>query len=283
MKAFLECIPCILRQTAEVAKMVTTDPKLQLKAVRAATRILGKADPAKMSAPMLTTAVHKELKQVLKTKDLYKKVKEIENKKALAMYPELEKIASGAKDKLDMAVRLAILGNVLDYGAILRFDLPALLKKIKTLKFGKYDLEKFRRALISKKKILYIGDNAGEIVFDKLLIRELQSRDCEVVYAVKNEPILNDITMADAKSVGMLKLTKVIESGSTTPGTLMSEFSAEMKKAYRWADLIIAKGQGNLETCDNWDKPVFFLLKMKCPYLADRIKVKTGDLMLWQR
>ncbi|MFC1595876.1 DUF89 domain-containing protein [Candidatus Margulisiibacteriota bacterium] len=280
MQAFIECIPCIVRQTVEVAQMATADNGLRLAAVRAALRLLADVDPLKATAPELTALIHRQLEKLLGTEDLYQVVKIKENQQALDLYPQVEQLVEDADDRLEMALRVAILGNVIDYGAMIRFDLKDVLSKITTLKFGIYDFPQFKADVMANKKILYVGDNTGEIVFDKILVKELLALGCEVVYAVKSRPILNDVTMVDAEVAGLCGLVEVIKSGSTTPGTLLAEASPEFLKAYARADFLIAKGQGNLETLDNIDKSVYFLLKMKCPYLARELRVETGDLVL---
>jgi len=286
MQAYLECIPCILRQVAEVAGLTTADAALQREAMRASCRLLSQADPLQTTAPELTQQVHRKLKTILGQDDLYKEIKEKENSQALALLPQVEPLVQDADDPLEMAVRVSILGNVIDYGAMLRFDIHDVLARIHELPFGIYDYERFKKDVIGNDKgpkILYIGDNAGEIMFDAILVKELLRHECEITFAVKSEPILNDITLADAQLAGLPELVSVIESGSTTPGTLLSEATDVFLQAYKQADFIIAKGQGNLETLDELDKPVYFLLKMKCPYIARDLKVEAGDLVLWKK
>ncbi|MFH1429640.1 MAG: ARMT1-like domain-containing protein, partial [Candidatus Margulisiibacteriota bacterium] len=164
MRAFLECIPCIIRQSVEVAMMVTDDPALRLRTVQAALKVISTINPEEFTAPEITALVHKELKSILQTKDLYKKSKTLENQQAIELYPLVEQIAKEADDLLEIAVRIAIIGNVIDSGAMLRFDINDVLSKVKTLQFGIFDYSEFKKDVNAKKNILYIGDNAGEIV-----------------------------------------------------------------------------------------------------------------------
>ncbi|OGI09508.1 MAG: hypothetical protein A2Y40_08980 [Candidatus Margulisbacteria bacterium GWF2_35_9] len=135
---------------------------------------------------------------------------------------------------------------------------------------------------MKSKNILYIGDNTGEIVFDKILVEELQSNGCQVTYTVKSSPILNDALMEDATATGMTTLTHVIESGSTTAGTLISQGTDEFIEYLNKADLIISKGQGNLETIseESLNKPVFYLLLSKCNHISKALGIKKFDLIL---
>ncbi|NQT30334.1 MAG: DUF89 family protein [Candidatus Saganbacteria bacterium] len=146
-------------------------------------------------------------------------------------------------------------------------------------KFAVLDYKKFKQDLKKAKFLLYIGDNAGEIVFDKVLIEEL-IKYVNVTFAVKSKPVLNDVLMADAKMVGIDKIVPTIESGSDFAGTIPAKGTNQFKKLYRSADMVIAKGQGNFETMDSEKKNIYFLLKMKCPCLAMASGLRKGDIVL---
>jgi uncharacterized protein with ATP-grasp and redox domains len=283
MHALFECLPCIARQALDIARMHDLPAQKKLALLRAVLRILGTADPSRTSPPELTKKVHLVLKKLLGKKDLYAAAKKRENRLALKFLPWAEREIDRAKDRLYAAVKLAIAGNIIDYGTASYFSLEDELAKLEHKKFAIDDHLRFKKALGRPgQKILYIGDNAGEIAFDTLLVRELLRLGHQVVFAVKSDFALNDATLADAKACGMNKLVPVIKSGSTTAGTLLKEASAEFRGYFDRADVIIAKGQGNFETLPLDDPRIFFLLKMKCVYLGKMVKVKLGDIMLVQ-
>mgnify|MGYP003884294297 CR=1 FL=1 len=131
------------------------------------------------------------------------------------------------------------------------------------------------------KSLLYLGDNAGEIVWDKILIEELLDRfNIEIIYTVRGFPILNDVTMEDATFVGMDKVVKVISNGFDAPGTLLNRCSEEFLKKYEESDLILSKGQGNYESLSRENCAIFFVLQVKCPVIARDTHCHVGDLVL---
>jgi uncharacterized protein with ATP-grasp and redox domains len=141
--------------------------------------------------------------------------------------------------------------------------------------------EEFRRSIGNSSHILYLGDNAGEIVFDRILIEEIrQIKDFEIHFAVREKPIINDATLPDAISTGMDKVAKIISSGSDAPATILSQCSPQMLQLYHSADIIIAKGQGNYESLSDEAKNIFFLLRVKCPVIARLLKARVGDAVL---
>ena len=171
-------------------------------------------------------------------------------------------------------------GNVIDFGAHSAFDVEATLSEV----MAGRDISGSPQDLVTHigraKKILYIGDNAGEIVFDKVFIEEIIAAGKDVVFAVKSSPALNDVLMEDAGFCHLTELVDVIESGSGNAGTILTDTTEEFKKIYHEADVVIAKGQGNLETlCDPVGlKDIFYLLKVKCPYLADKLGLIMGKV-----
>ncbi|MFC1516944.1 DUF89 domain-containing protein [Candidatus Margulisiibacteriota bacterium] len=282
MQSLFECIPCIVRQTLDIARLNNLSEQKKLKLMRTVMKKLEKVDPHKTTPPEATKWAHEIIKKELGKKDLYAKEKIKQNKLALKHLPWAEKEVKRAKDKLLTSVRLAIAGNIIDYGTASYFDLSGSLKALEHQQFAINDYARLKKAVSKPGLVLYIGDNAGEIAFDKILVKELMKRKHVVHYAIKSEPVLNDSLMKDAKTVGMDKLVPVLESGSTTAGTLLKEATPAFKKLYDLADIIIAKGQGNFETLPLSDKRIFFLLKMKCVYLGHKVDTELGDILLIQ-
>ncbi len=279
MKAFLECIPCIIRQSIEVAKMVTTDRTKQKEILLEVMKAIRRIPVTEMTPPEATEAVHEVIKTITGIPDLYAAVKKENNKLALGLYPRMKKIVRSSANPLLAAVRLAIAGNVIDYGVHSGFDVEATIEEVLKKDFAVNHYDRFKSDLKKAKKILYIGDNAGEIVFDKVLIEEFP-KNIKVTYAVKSRPTLNDVMMEDAKSVKMDDVSEVIESGSSCPGTFVHKGTKQFIEAYKKADMVIAKGQGNYETLEDPKKEIFLLLKAKCPYLAEEMGLKKGDIVL---
>jgi uncharacterized protein with ATP-grasp and redox domains len=279
MKAFYECIPCIIRQTIEILNRTVKSEKQRQKILAAVLEKLSKTDIRSVTPPEATKYAHDEIQRLTGIKDLYKEPKRQNNLEAKMLYPYLKKLVKKARDPLLMAVRLSIAGNIIDYGALAEFDIKHTVKDVLNKKFAVLDYRRFRKDLKKAKLLLYIGDNAGEIVFDRVLIEELVKR-VEVVFVVKSKPVLNDVLRADAKTVGIDKVVKIVESGSDFAGTIPAKGTKEFKKLYRKADMVIAKGQGNFETMDQEKKNIYFMLKMKCVYLAMASGLRKGDIVL---
>jgi len=187
------------------------------------------------------------------------------------------------------AVKLSIIGNIIDYGAKNSLDVP---KEIDHLFQGNFIInnennsttfkyEQFKEALNKANNIIYLADNAGEVVFDRLLIEELvEELGKEVIYVVKGKPIINDALIEDALFCGINEIAKIISSGSDAPGTLLKYCSPEFIRLYQNAELIISKGQGNYEALSEEDRPIFFLLRAKCPVIAEDVDCNVGDMVL---
>jgi uncharacterized protein with ATP-grasp and redox domains len=217
--------------------------------------------------------------------DPYKAKKDYANAKALEIYPQIKAFVSAADDPLLAATEAAIAGNIIDYGASTHFDIDDEMRKL----FGgafvsshrhEFDYELFKNDIARSKKIMYLLDNAGEIVFDKVLIEQLVLMGKEVTAVVRGGVVINDVTMDDAKFVGLTGVTDVISNGIAAPGTLLDLVDASFVRRFRDADLIISKGQGNFETLESEQAPLYFLLKVKCPHVAEGLGAKMGSIIL---
>ena len=279
MQAFLECYSCVIRQTIEILQRTVKSEKKRQKILRAVIRRIAEVDISKVDPPLLTKYAHEVIHKLSGIKDLYKEPKKQNNKEAMELYPYLKGLVKKAHDPLLMAIRLAAAGNIIDYGALAEFNVKKTVQEVIEQRFAVLDYDKLKQDLSHGGLLLYIGDNAGEIVFDRVFIEELVKR-VSVVFVVKSKPVLNDVLMADAKMVSMDKVVKVIESGSDFAGTDPRFATKEFKKLYNKADVIIAKGQGNFETLDQEKKNIYFLLKMKCPVLAEVSGFRKGDIVL---
>jgi uncharacterized protein with ATP-grasp and redox domains len=279
MKTYHDCIPCFVRQTLETIKLTSDDASLHEKALRDILAILSRMDFNK--APVIMGRQIQHLIQRLSgNSDPYRALKQQFNQMALDLYPRLKAQVGSAENAFETAARLALAGNMIDFGigrilesaqttATIEMALSANLKG---------DIQSLERAARKARSILYLGDNCGEIVFDRLFIEQLIPD--RVTYVVRAAPIINDVTMDDARFTGMTDQTRVIDNGSDAPGTLLSECSHEFKTAFENADLIIAKGQGNYETLHASDRPIVFMLKVKCPAVARHIGQEIGSYVI---
>ncbi|MBN1384836.1 MAG: DUF89 family protein [Elusimicrobia bacterium] len=280
MKTYLDCFPCILRQSLEATRLSTADKEKQKKVLGRVMEYLIKSD-SQLTPPHIACYVYDMVRKITGYSDPYYSIKKKYNRIALNMYPKLKNIIRNSNEPLLTAVRLAIAGNIIDFGVGNRFNLKNTLKKTLSQKFAVCRYSFFKEKLKKTKVLLYLGDNSGEIVFDKILIEEILKRyKLKIYYAVKSGPIINDATLDDANEVKMKDVAEVITTGSSAPGTILSLCSKEFKNIYDKAQLIISKGQGNYETLDTeTGKNIFFLLKVKCALVAGHLRVKLGDIV----
>lgn len=264
----LDCIPCLVRQTLESARLVSDDASFHEEILRETMRhIVGLSFD--QSPPKIATEIHAEIRRRLNNPDPYRAVKQRFNDLALALRPALEAEVAAAADPFERAVHFAIAGNVIDFGVTADIDETHLHEAIEQVAkqplFG--DLEELRRRVAAARHILYLADNTGEIVLDRLLIQQLP-RD-RVTVAVRGAPIINDATVEDAEQAGITELVPVISNGAAAPGTVLELSSPEFRETFAAADLVIAKGQGNFETLESLsDPPIAFLFRVKCPVVA---------------
>ena len=280
MKIYLDCIPCFVRQSLDAARLATEDEQIHERVVREVLRLAADLD-INQSPPVIGQQIHRLIRNLVDGDDPYRKIKRRFNNLALKLYPELRKQIISSNDQLETAVRLAIAGNVIDFGvngSVNDSDLHKAINESLTADFEEVQLEHFRDAIEGAEEILYLADNAGEIVFDRLLIEQLPYE--KVTVAVKGSPVINDATMEDARLAGLPEIVEVIDNGSDGPGTILESCSESFRSRFRETDLVIAKGQGNYETLSAVDKNMFFILKAKCPVIARDLGCEVGEMIL---
>lgn len=225
-------------------------------------------------------------------KDPYWEAKQKSNGLALRILPKLRAKVRASKDPLLTAVKLSIAGNIIDYGVKNTLNVQKELQRIlseeeKTIRREKkrlFDYPRFKERVKRAKTILILGDNAGEVVFDRLLIEEIHTLGKKrILYAVKEKPIINDATREDAFTCGLDRVSEVISSGSDAPGTVRHRCSKEFLKIIPKVDMVLSKGQGNFEALDWLKRPVFFLFMAKCPVVTREVGCDIGDIILLYR
>jgi len=219
--------------------------------------------------------------------DIYADVKEKSNVLSLSYAEKFQKKIDDSEAPLEAGLQIAAAGNIIDFGAKQHgsINLDRELQSLDKTPFARYDIELFTQALDGAETLLYICDNSGEIVFDMLFIKEIKREypNLQITAAVREKPIINDATLEDAKAVGLDRLVSTISSGSVYPGTILLETTKAFQKLFTSADVILSKGQGNFETLlPSADKRIFFLLRIKCGYMAALSNVKKDKLVLMQ-
>lgn len=279
MKTNLECFPCMLRQAREAIAYAGLDTEAGFQVLQQVMRLMSELDWAQ-PPPVLGQQVHRLIRQLTACPDPYAHVKARMNQQAARLYPLWHSILRQAHAPLDAAVRLAIIGNLLDVGAKTQMDDCALRAAFEAGLSAplRGAIEELAEAIHRARSILYLADNAGEIIFDRDLLAQLPLGNFTV--AVRGRPVLNDATLADAEQAGLRHFCEVISNGSDAPGTLLADCSPEFRERFATADLIIAKGQGNYESLAGVPKEVFFLLKIKCDLLSRDLGWPLGSLVL---
>jgi len=279
MKTYFDCIPCLVRQALDSARLVTDDEALHERLLREVLQTASKMD-LRQSPPAMSQRFHRLIRDLTGESDPYRQIKDWFNGFALGIYPRLKVRVRCSVQPMETAVRLAIAGNVIDMGVhsyLNVSDVHDALEHALTSPLDG-DVEGFSEVVSDAEHILYLADNAGEIVFDRLLIEQMQMK--KVTVAVRGSPVVNDATIVDAQAAGLAERVEVINNGSDAPGTLLHECSEAFLRRFNNADLIIAKGQGNYETLSDVDKDIFFLLMVKCPAVAKHARCGVGDVIV---
>ncbi len=278
MRSEPECFLCVFSQALNTARLASRDEGVHLEVLRAVAARMAAADldqtPASLSQP-----VYRLVSQISGVADPYRRKKASSNAEALALLDGIRDAVSRSSDPLRTAVKAAAAGNIIDLGIGHAFDLERDIHRIMSHPLALDATDALRRELREGARVLYLGDNAGEIVFDMLLIERLLDAGAEVTFTVKSGPVINDATLVDAREVGMTDLVEVIETGSDDIGVNWRAASDEFLERYDAADIIISKGHGNFETTDDRGANSYFLLKAKCRIVARQLGVQLGDVV----
>jgi len=282
MKLNLDCIPCFQRQALQAVRFISDDEKLHERVLREVAKKLLESN-WDSTPPELAHQVHSIVKRITNENDPYKEVKKESNDLVLKIYPELKQKVKKSRDPLRTAVRLAIAGNIIDFGVPQEFNLEETIREVLKKKFAIDDYKKLKEKLKDAETLLFFVDNAGEIGLDKLLVETfLETKKLEKIdFVVKGGPIINDATLEDAVYMGLDRLpnSEFLTISNGEVGTGPARSSQTVKRWIREHDLVISKGQGNYEGLSEHNG-LFFMLMVKCPIIASDLGVEVGDIIL---
>lgn len=291
MNLSLECYPCILRQAVSATELGELDG-MQAKRLmdETMTDLLNRSEAD--SPQTAIVRMYERIQNLLPTReeplDLFKAIKKESNDTALRYFDYLESFVDSAPAPLEEGVRKAAAGNIIDFGALAHgsVDIESEIRNIPSLRFAVYDFLPLKERLVETKTLLYIGDNTGEIVFDRIFIRRIKRDypDIRVVFATRSRPVLNDATVEDAYEVGLDHEAEIVSSGCGLPGVALDQTTEQFRNLFQTADLIIAKGQGNYEgLIDVYDDRLFCILRIKCRRVGMDVGAPVGALVLRQK
>jgi damage-control phosphatase, subfamily I len=280
MKIALDCMPCIIKNYQKLLNLNHLSEMVKVDAMKQLLAFLANAD-FNQSPPVLGREIHRMIRQTLGDSDPYRDIKVQYNQLILDMYADLHKKVVASKNPFYTALKLAVAGNAIDFGSQHQPDVMQILKSLEQITPAIDDSEYLRRDLKYARNLLYIGDNCGEIVFDKLFLENIAVPTR--YFAVRGGPVVNDVTHEDAIDVGMDTIAAIITSGDDSPGTVWDSSSAEFKGAFNNADVIIAKGQGNYEGLSHTPGNIYFLFIVKCDLIARQLGAQPGDFIIQRK
>ncbi|MFC1601009.1 DUF89 domain-containing protein [Candidatus Sumerlaeota bacterium] len=281
MKTFLDCVPCFIQQSLNVTRDLSQDEGLAQNVLRRVLAAVARM-PMDRPPPYMGLEIHRIIRDEIGCADPYARLKEQSTRTAIELLPEARRLMAGAADSFEAAVRIAIAGNIMDFALMANWDEARIRDSLFSAMdrpLVRNDVPQLKEAASNAASVLFIGDNAGEVVFDKLLLELLPPG--RVTFGVKSSPIINDATRADAEAAAIQEVARIMDNGADAPGTILEICSEEFQHCFEQADVVIAKGQGNYETLSGVDKKgLFFLLMAKCPVVARDIGCQVGDFIV---
>lgn len=285
MKLSIECLPCLINQAVRMAKVhLDTEAEQRSLVKKIMLEIAAIEDEA--SAPYAAQKIQRAFKDALQNQDPYREEKHFYNSEMLKLEGEFWDLVRSAEDRLGVALKLAAAGNIIDFGPGHDLSREKVLEVIHQTLAKDFPAEAFdvlKSDLQAARKLLYLGDNTGEIVFDKIFIRTIKEEypRLEIDFATRGEAVLNDITEEDAYLVGMDGYARIINNGTDIPGTVLEHCSHSFQKVFNEADLIIAKGQGNFESLYGSGRDnLYYVFLCKCNLFMERCGANQNDIML---
>ena len=281
MKIDEACVSCIINQSVRVADAITVNKELKTEIV-SSIETMSKDFSFNHNPPEIASDVYEKMASIANKYDLYDEKKEQSNKKAKALVPRLKKELNASEDKLLTATKIAVAGNVIDLAAKIMYDLDEELNRVFHTDFAHNDFKILERELQKAKTVLVIGDNVGEHIFDYVYIQTLQELYPNVKYSymVRGNPIINDVTMKEAREAKFHELCELVDSGVNTPGFAYKRANKYSQELFDSADLVISKGMGNYECLNDANRDnICFLLKVKCNVVAASLDKEVGDII----
>ena len=277
MKTFLDCVPCVINSFLNLLKTSDLPQARQQEAMSKLLAYLAQMDYEK-SPPVIGQETHRIIRRELGVDDPYREVKRRYNQMMMEMLPTFEAMIEESDDPFEMALRLAIAGNVIDFGPQNQLDFMGTIERVVHAPIAVDDSSLLRQDLAKAKSVLYIGDNCGEIVFDRLFLERIPVK--EKYFAVRGAPVINDATYEDAVMVGIDAFAKIVFSGDDIPGAVWGALPQDFEETLLGADVVISKGQGNLEGMIDAPRDIYFLLTVKCDLVGGLIGARTGDFVV---
>ncbi len=275
------CVECIINQSRRVSEAIRADDALSKRMVDYVEAAGAQFDFTK-SPPEVASSIYETMAEIAGMEDLYGELKAHATEKAKTFIPQLRKELEMSTDQLLTAIKIAVAGNVIDLAAEVTFDLHEEMGKIFETDFAYDDMVPLAQALDQASTLLYIGDNVGEHIFDYLCIETLQELypKLEISYMVRGNPIINDVTMFEAKEAGFDTLCHLVDSGVNTPGFAYERANKESQELFDSVDLVITKGMGNYECLSPSPRSnLCYLLKVKCNVVANSLGQSVGDII----
>lgn len=281
MRIHDKCLPCVVNQVIKVANITGVDEKQEL--LREVFTYLSKMD-FETTTPEIIGEIFGMIKKHTNNPDPYKETRNYYNKLFLKMLPEFESKIEQTENSFQLAIRYAIVGNIIDFNPIhntLLDDIFDIFEKMEHLELAIDDSKDLMKDILNSKILLYLGDNCGEICMDKILLKKIKelNPNVKIIFGVRGEPVVNDSIAEDAYAVGIDEYAEVIDNGDGSLGTVLNRTSHEFKEVYKKADVVIAKGQANYECLSEENKNIYFLLTTKCDVIANDIGVEEKKMI----
>ncbi|MZP30665.1 DUF89 family protein [Heliobacterium undosum] len=285
MKLYLECIACTVKQLMEATRRFIPDEQERYQIIAESMRGFQENLRVDSCAPILTASFHNKIKAASGTEDLYKAEKELFNREMMGLEDEFRELIAKSDDPVKTALCFSALANIIDFGTAASVDKTYarnLILKAAETERDLPDVETLKQELAAAKTLLYVGDNCGEVVLDKLVLETLRRHypQIAITFAVRDVPILNDVTLKEAEEIGIPAYARVISSGSRLPGVVLSQCTEEFQRLYRESDVIILKGMGNLETAGEDEQKAYFIFMVKCDLMTRLMETHLHDIFV---
>lgn len=279
-----DCFMCDRNQIRKISAFLELDERTEKQLLELANEYLENCDRTKTN-PEVMAEIWKQTTGVLENNNPYKDIKVRYNQLMISMEKDIEEIIDSSEQPLQTALKLAVLANIIDFSARHEFDEQLVKDKLMQAdrtRLALDDSDKLFDALAHARSLLYLGDNCGEIVVDKMFIRKIRQRypELKVTYGVRGQAIVNDVTMEDAADIHMEDVAQIISNGDGSLGTVLGRTSMQFRDVFSDSDVVIAKGQGNYEgLLEETREHLFFLFMAKCDLVARLIEAEKMSIV----